>query len=396
MPSLAKELRGTANKRIASLPPAQIRAFDEEISGVPGIVKLTLGEPDFDVPEHVKQAAVKSIQQNDSHYSASRGTLALRQAISRYLKTSRQVDYDPATEIIVTVGATEAITATTFALLNPGDKVIVPTPIYSQYFSSIALTGAQAIIVNTAPDGFLLTADRLRKELAQAGTGVKAVVLNYPNNPTGRSYSAIEMAELAQVLADHHLIAIVDEIYSELVYDHQFVSLASQLPDQTVLINGLSKSHAMTGYRLGYLAAPAELVEQISKMHSFMVTAANDTAQAAALEALTNGQEDPAIYRQQYQHRRDHLAGAMRALGFEIAIPDGAFYLFAKIPAQYGDDDVQFARDLAHQARVGVIPGSAFGPGGEGHIRLSYAAADSQIDAVIDRLQTFMTKLNKE
>ena len=239
MPSLAKELRGTANKRIASLPPAQIRAFDEEISGVPGIVKLTLGEPDFDVPEHVKQAAVKSIQQNDSHYSASRGTLALRQAISRYLKTSRQVDYDPATEVIVTVGATEAITATTFALLNPGDKVIVPTPIYSQYFSSIALTGAQAIIVNTAPDGFLLTADRLRKELAQAGTGVKAVVLNYPNNPTGRSYSAIEMAELAQVLADHHLIAIVDEIYSELVYDHQFVSLASQLPDQTVLINGL-------------------------------------------------------------------------------------------------------------------------------------------------------------
>lgn len=395
MPTLPTALQGVVNKRLAGLPPAQIRAFDDEISGVPGIVKLTLGEPDFNVPEHVKHAAVESIQQDDSHYSASRGTMELRRAISDYLKASRQVNYDPATEIIVTVGATEAITATTFALLNPGDKVIVPTPIYSQYFSSIALTGAQAVIVNTAPDGFLLTADRLRKALAQAGAGVKAVVLNYPNNPTGRSYSAAEIAELAAVLADHQLIAIADEIYSELVYDRQFSSLASQLLGQTVLINGLSKSHAMTGYRLGYLAAPAALVEQISKMHSFMVTAANDTAQAAALEALTNGRDDPAIYRQQYQQRRDRLAAAMRALGFEIAIPDGAFYLFAKIPAQYGDDDFRFARDLAQQARVGVIPGSAFGPGGEGHIRLSYAASDRQIATVIERLQTFMAKINK-
>ena len=395
MPTLPTALQGVVNKRIAGLPPAQIRAFDDEISGVPGIVKLTLGEPDFNVPEHVKRAAVESIQQDDSHYSASRGTMELRRAISDYLKSSRQVNYDPATEIIVTVGATEAITATTFALLNPGDKVIVPTPIYSQYFSSIALTGAQAVIVNTAPDGFLLTADRLRKTLAQAGAGVKAVVLNYPNNPTGRSYSATEIAELAAVLADHQLITIADEIYSELVYDRQFSSLASQLPAQTVLINGLSKSHAMTGYRLGYLAAPAALVEQISKMHSFMVTAANDTAQAAALEALTNGRDDPAIYRQQYQQRRDRLAAAMRALGFEIAIPDGAFYLFAKIPAQYGDDDFRFARDLAQQARVGVIPGSAFGPGGEGHIRLSYAASDRQIATVIERLRAFMAKLNQ-
>lgn len=394
MPSLPNAMRQIVNQRIASLPPAQIRAFDDEISGVPGIIKLTLGEPDFDVPEHIKQRAVESIQDNDSHYSASRGTMALRRAISQYLMATRQVDYDPATEIIVTVGATEAITATTFALLNPGDRVIVPTPIYSQYFSSIALPGAQAVTVNTAPDGFLLTAERLRQVLATAGDNVKAVVLNYPNNPTGRSYSAAEIAELAQVLADHHLIAIVDEIYSELVYDHQFSSLASQLPNQTVLINGLSKSHAMTGYRLGYLAAPADLVEQISKMHSFMVTAPNDTAQAAAVEALTNGQNDPVVYRQQYQQRRDRLAAAMQESGFDIAIPDGAFYLFAKIPAQYGDDDFRFARDLAHQAKVGVIPGSAFGPGGEGHVRLSYAAADDQIDAAIVRLQDFMKKFS--
>lgn len=389
MPSLPTEMHKIVNARVNELPPAQIRAFDDEISSIPGIVKLTLGEPDFNVPEHVKQAALMSIKNNNSHYSASRGTIELRQAISAYLKSTRGVDYDPASEIIVTVGATEAITATTFALLNPGDKVIVPSPIFSLYFPSVSLTGAEPVAVNTAADGFLLTAERLEKELVAAGPQVKAIVLNYPNNPTGRTYSRDQLAALAEVIKAHHLIAIVDEIYSELVYDQPFASLASFLPDQTVLINGFSKSHAMTGYRLGYLAAPREVINQVSKIHSFMVTCADDTAQAAALEALQNGQADPKRFRQHYQKRRDRLAKALRELGFEMAIPDGAFYLFAKIPAEYGNDDLQFARDLAHQAKVGVIPGSAFGPGGEGHIRLSYAAADESIDLAIKRLTDF-------
>lgn len=393
MPSLPVEMRGIVNERVNGLPPAQIRAFDDEISNVPGIVKLTLGEPDFNVPAHVKAAAVKSIEDDDSHYSPSRGTMALRKAIGDYLARSRSVSYDPASEIIVTVGATEAITATTFALLNPGDKVIVPSPIFSLYFPSVSLTGAKPVAVNTASDGYLLTADRLEHELANQGDQVKAIVLNYPNNPTGRTYSRNDLLALARVIKAHHLIAIVDEIYSELVYDKPFVSLASLLPEQTVLINGMSKSHAMTGYRLGYLAAPAEVVSQISKMHSFMVTCPNDTAQAAALEALTNGQDDPRQFRDHYRKRRDRLAQAMRAAGFEFAIPDGAFYLFARIPAEYGDDDMKFARDLAHQAKVGVIPGSAFGPGGEGHIRLSYAAADEKINLAIERLTAFMKKI---
>ena len=390
MPTLPNSMRSIVNDRVNSLPPAQIRAFDDEISAIPGLVKLTLGEPDFNVPDHVKRAAEKSIEDNDSHYSASRGTIELRQAISAYLQRTRGVSYDPEKEIIVTVGGTEAITATTFALLNPGDNVIVPTPIFSLYFPSVSLTGAEPVTVNTAAQGFLLTADRLEEELAKYGDQVKAVVLNYPNNPTGRTYSRAELTALAKVIKDHQLLAIVDEIYSELVYDQPFTSLASLVPDQTVLINGFSKSHAMTGYRLGYLAAPAEVVDQVSKMHSFMVTCANDAAQAAALEALTNGQDDPVEFRQHYQQRRDRLASAMRKMGFEIAVPDGAFYLFAKIPAKYGDDDFKFARELARKAKVGVIPGSAFGPGGEGHIRLSYAAADQNIDLAIDRLADFM------
>lgn len=393
MPKLRTELTTTVNNRLAAVPPAQIRAFDEEISAIPGLVKLTLGEPDFAVPEHVKKAAIESIENDDSHYSASKGKPELRTAISDYLEKSRHVHYDPATEIVVTIGATEAVTATTFAMLNPGDKVIIPTPAFSLYFPSVSLTGAEPIKVNTADDGFLLSAKRLEEVLTKEGSAVKAVLLNYPNNPTGRSYTEEELRDLARVIKDHHLYAIVDEIYSSLMYDHPFYSLATILPEQTILISGLSKSHAMTGYRLGYVAAPAEFISAMSKMHSFMVTAPNDTAQAAAIEALENGDEDPKEFKQVYRKRRDKLADAMRKMGFEIALPDGAFYIFAKIPAKFGNDDLAFARQLAHEAKVGVIPGNAFGPGGEGHIRLSYAAADSVIDTAIERLQNFMNNL---
>ncbi|MBB1063314.1 aminotransferase class I/II-fold pyridoxal phosphate-dependent enzyme [Limosilactobacillus fastidiosus] len=394
MPKLDQQLVSVVNQRVDALPPAQIRAFDDEISAIPGIVKLTLGEPDFNVPDHVKQAAIRSIQDNESHYSPSRGTLPLRKAISEYINNTRSVDYDPETEVIVTVGATEAITATTFALLNPGDEVIIPTPIFSLYFPSVSLTGATPVKVDTSNDGFLLTADRLEKILKRGGDKVKAIILNYPNNPTGRSYSHDELIALATVIKKHHLLAVVDEIYSELIYDQPFTSLATLLPEQTVLISGLSKSHAMTGWRLGYVAAPQDVIDQISKMHSFMVTAPNDTAQAAALEALTNGLEDPDKFKQQYQKRRDQLASAMKKMGFEIAVPDGAFYIFAKIPEAFGKDDFKFARELANQAKVGVIPGRAFGPGGEGHIRLSYAASDEDIKTVIDRLNSFMEQFN--
>lgn len=395
MPELPSAFKNVVNQRVNQLPPAQIRAFDDEISAIPGIVKLTLGEPDFNVPDHVKQAAIQSIQEDDSHYSASRGTLPLRKAIVNYLKRTRQVQYDPANEVIVTVGATEAITATTFALFNPGDKVIVPTPTFSLYFPSVSLTGAKPIKVDTSADGFLLTADRLEQVLTKEGDQVKAVILNYPNNPTGRSYSQEEINALAAVCKQHHLLAIVDEIYSELMYDQSFYSLATALPEQTILISGLSKSHAMTGWRLGYVAAPDAIINQVSKMHSFMVTAPNDTAQAAALEALTNGNQDPVQFRQHYQRRRDQLSAAMRQLDFTIAVPDGAFYIFAKIPEQFGDDDFRFARELAHQAKVGVIPGHAFGPGGEGHVRLSYAASDQAIKLAIQRLNNYMTQLNE-
>lgn len=390
MPQLAAGLESIKNQRLATVPPAQIRAFDDEISQIPGIVKLTLGEPDLAVPDHVKQAAIKSIENDDSHYSPSKGKMRLRQAISNYLEQSRQVHYDPATEIVVTVGATEAVTATTFALLNPGDKVIVPTPAFSLYFPSVSLTGAEPVKVNTAAEGYLLTAEYLKTILKEEGPTVKAVLLNYPNNPTGRSYSKEELVAIADVLKQYHVYAIVDEIYSSLMYDQPFHSLATYLPEQTILISGLSKSHAMTGYRLGYVAGPADFISTMTKMHSFMVTAPNDTAQAAAIEALENGLADPQEFKEIYRRRRDRLAAALRRLGFEMAVPDGAFYLFVKVPKRFGSDAMAFAKQLAHEAKVGVIPGTAFGPGGEGNFRMSYAASDEAIETVIERLTTFM------
>ena len=393
MPSVISELSGMINQKLTEVPPSVIRAFDNEISSVPGIIKLTLGEPDFAVPDHVKMAAVKSIAEDDSHYSQSAGKIELREAIAAYLKRTRNVDYDPASEIVVAVGATEALAACTFALLNPGDKVLVPTPVFPLYFPLISLTGAEVVMINTAPEGFVLTPERLKKVLEEEGSSVKAILLNYPSNPTGRSYSAKLLDELAEILKEHHLLVLADEIYSELTYDAEHSSLATRLPGQTLLISGLSKSHAMTGYRLGYVAGPSQLIGAVTKMHAFMVTCINDSAQAAAVEALNHGDNDPVVFREAYRHRRDYMVGRMRKMGFEMAVPEGAFYVFAQIPKEFGTDDFAFALRLAKEGRLGIIPGSVFGSGGEGYVRISYAASDEKIEEAMNRLEEFVSHI---
>ncbi|WP_034527957.1 aminotransferase class I/II-fold pyridoxal phosphate-dependent enzyme [Secundilactobacillus oryzae] len=390
MPNLASELRPVVNQRLTEVEASGIRAFDQKISKIPGIVKLTIGEPDLNTPEHIKAAAVTSIVQNDSHYSAQRGTLALRNAISGYLERSQELTYDPETEIVVTVGATEALTATTFALLNPGDKVIVPTPTFALYFPIISLTGAIPVMVDTSADQFVLTPERLTEVLEREGDAVKAVLLNYPSNPTGVEYDVETVKGLAQVIREHHLYAISDEIYAELTYDFDHYSIAKEIPERTILVNGLSKSHAMTGYRIGYVAAPAEVVANITKMHAFMVTAPSNPAQAAAAEALANGDADPVEAKESYRRRRDFIRDALMAMGIETVAPQGAFYIFARIPAAYGQDDVKFAEELAAKALVGGTPGSAFGAGGEGYIRFSYAASDESLKLAMTRMSEFV------
>ncbi|MCC4369385.1 amino acid aminotransferase [Limosilactobacillus reuteri] len=393
MPELSADLYGTVSHKLDALQPSGIREFNKEVSKIPGIIKLTLGEPDMATPEHVKQAAIRSIEEDDSHYAPQMGKPELLEAISDYIQNTRDVHYDPQTEIIATVGATEALDATLFAILNTGDKVVVPTPIFSLYFPLIKMTGATVVQVDTSADNFVLTPEKLEEVLEEEGKGVKAVILNYPSNPTGREYPQEVLAGLAEVIKKHHLYAIADEIYSELVYGVEHYSIATMIPERTIFISGLSKSHAMTGYRLGYVAAPAKIMANISKMHAFLVTTVTNNVQVAAAEALTNGLDDPLEFRKIYQHRRDLLVAGLKKLGFEMLTPEGAFYLFAKIPAQFGTDDVAFAKQLAKEAKVGVTPGSAFGKGGDGYVRLSYASSDENLTEAIKRISEFLDHL---
>lgn len=393
MPELSADLYGTVSHKLDALQPSGIREFNKEVSKIPGIIKLTLGEPDMATPEHVKQAAIRSIEEDDSHYAPQMGKPELLEAISDYIQNTRDVHYDPQTEIIATVGATEALDATLFAILNTGDKVVVPTPIFSLYFPLIEMTGATVVQVDTSADNFVLTPEKLEEVLEEEGKGVKAVILNYPSNPTGREYPQEVLAGLAEVIKKHHLYAIADEIYSELVYGVEHYSIATMIPERTIFISGLSKSHAMTGYRLGYVAAPAKIMANISKMHAFLVTTVTNNVQVAAAEALTNGLNDPLEFRKIYQHRRNLLVAGLKKLGFEMLTPEGAFYLFAKIPAQFGTDDVAFAKQLAKEAKVGVTPGSAFGKGGDGYVRLSYASSDENLTEAIKRIGEFLDHL---
>ena len=390
MPQLAADLTQITNTLLEKIPSSGIRAFAQRIDDIPDLIKLTLGEPDLNTPEHVKQAAVQSILANDSHYSDQRGTLQLRQAISNYLQRKQNLTYDPKSEIIVTIGATEALTAIALSLFQPGDQIIVPTPSYALYFPLIQYTQAELVAINTASTDFVLTPQALKNTL-QEHPQAKAILLNYPTNPTGREYSEEVLKQLVPIIRQSHLYVISDEIYSELTYDCPHVSIARYLPERTLLVNGVSKSHAMTGYRIGYLAGPETLINLIAKMHAFMITAPSNPAQAAAAEALENGDQDPVDSRHIYQKRRDYIVQALNEMGLQTMPGEGAFYVFAKIPAQYKNDDEAFALDLAHKAKVGGTPGKSFGPGGQGYIRFSYAASDADLRKAMSRIQKFLS-----
>lgn len=373
---------------------SMIREFAEKFAKIPGLVKLTLGEPNFNVPEHVKDAAIESIKENESHYSDQKGFLSLREAISGYLDKQFDLKYDPETEIIVTIGATEAIFDSLAAIINPGDKVIIPTPTFALYIPIVKILGGVPVQVDTTDDGFCMTGKHLEEVIQAEGPDkVKAMMLNFPGNPTGFVYSKEQLQEIVDVVKDKNMFVISDEIYAELTYGHKHLSLAKLMPGKTILINGLSKSHAMTGYRIGYIAGPKDFVEEANKMHAFTVTAPSNPAQFAAEEALKNGIDDPISMRKIYQERRDYLVGELNDMGYETVLPEGAFYTFSKIPAKYNLDSIEFANKLAEEGLVGVTPGVAFGKGGEGHFRISYAASMEDIQEAMKRLRKFTDNL---
>ena len=379
------------NKQLDKIQVSLIRQFDQAISEIPGVLRLTLGEPDFTTPDHVKEAAKRAIDQNQSYYTGMSGLMTLRQAASDFVREKYQLDYNPENEILVTIGATEALSATLTAILEEGDKVLLPAPAYPGYEPIVNLVGAEIVEIDTTENGFVLTPEMLEKAILEQGDKLKAVILNYPANPTGITYSREQLEALAAVLRKYEIFVVCDEVYSELTYTGEnHVSLGTMLRDQAIIINGLSKSHAMTGWRLGFIFAPANFTAQLIKSHQYLVTAANTMAQHAAVEALTAGKNDAEPMKKEYIQRRDYIIEKMTKLGFEIIKPDGAFYIFAKIPAGYNQDSFAFLKDFAQKKAVAFIPGAAFGQYGEGYVRLSYAASMGTIREAMKRLEEYM------
>ncbi|HIZ53536.1 MAG TPA: pyridoxal phosphate-dependent aminotransferase [Candidatus Enterococcus avicola] len=386
------KLQQRFNPQVNQIAVSLIRQFDERVSSIPNILRLTLGEPDFNTAEAVKTSGILAIEQNFSHYTGMAGLPEVREAACAFVQKKYQLSYDWQTEAIVTVGGTEAISAALLSILEPGDKVLLPAPVYPGYAPVITLANAQMIDMDTSQDGFVLTPEVLEASLKEHGDAVKAVILNYPSNPTGVTYTREEVKALANVLAKYNVFVLSDEIYSELIYDGAHTSIAEFIPEQTILINGLSKSHAMTGWRIGFIFAPKELTKEIIKVHQYLVTAASTISQKAAYTALTTSIDEGQKVKKEYKVRRDFVYSKMIAMGFEVAKPSGAFYIFAKIPTNFNQNSMEFCVDVAEKVQLAVIPGVAFGQAGEGYIRISYAASMEQLEEAMKRLKNYMSQ----
>ena len=386
------------NPRVAAVPPSGIRRFFDLAATMRDTISLGVGEPDFITPYHIRNAAINSIVDGETQYTPNRGLLPLREEISRYLRERYQTAYDPQKEILVTVGASESIDVALRALIAEGDEVLVPEPSYVSYSPSVIFAGGAPVGVETRADtDFRLSARRVREALTPR---TKALILPYPNNPTGAVMGREELEALAEVVRERELLVISDEIYSELTYGAEHISFAS-LPGMwpyTLTINGFSKSFAMTGWRVGYICGPAELISVMNKIHQYGILCAPRQGQAAALEALRagreNGYEDVRHMRESYDRRRRLMVDGLRKMGLDCFEPRGAFYVFPSI-ASTGLDSETFCGRLLQEKRVACVPGTAFGPCGEGHIRCSYATAVDKLNIALERMADFVQSLHQ-
>lgn len=374
------------NPKVKQLEISGIRRFFNMVSGKENVISLSIGQPDFPTPEHVKEAGIKAIQNDFTGYTHNAGIYELRQAACSFMEKKYELHYQPENEVIVTIGASEAIDIAFRTILEPGVEVILPDPVYPGYEPLITMCGAIPVHVDTTKNHFRLNADLLNKYITPK---TRCIVLPYPSNPTGVSLTAQELEEIAELVRERDLFILADEIYSELVYDQTHTSIARYLKEKTILINGLSKSHSMTGWRIGFLFAPEYLTKHILKVHQYNVSCANSIAQMAALEALTNGIDDALLMKQEYAKRREYVYQSLQQLGLSVVKPEGAFYCFVSIPAGLGLNSFDFAIDLVEKAGVAVVPGSAFSTYGEGYFRLSYACSMDELEEAFRRMKTY-------
>lgn len=375
---------------IRSLRPSGIRRFFDIASEMEDVISLSIGEPDFATPWHIRQAAIASIEKGHTFYSPNRGFSALLRGISDYFARRFSVRYDPGSEVLVTVGGSEAIDGCLRALINPGDEVLIPQPSFVCYEPLTEMAGGVPVILETlAEDSFRLTPEQLRRAITPR---TKLLILPYPNNPTGAVMRKEHLEALAEVLRGTDILVLSDEIYGELTYGggrHASISSIEGMRERTVVVSGFSKSYAMTGWRLGYALGPAPLIAAMTKLHQYAIMCAPTMAQYAAIEALEHGDEDIEAMRGEYDQRRRLIVDGLNSMGLSCFEPEGAFYVFPSI-AVSGMDSETFCRRLLERERVAVVPGTAFGAGGEGFVRISYSYSLDHINEALTRIDRFL------
>lgn len=388
-------MRNPLSDTIVTIKPSGIRKFFDIVTEMKDAISLGVGEPDFATPWHIRDEGIYSLEKGRTFYTSNAGLKEMKTEICHYLKRRYGLEYHPDTEILVTVGGSEAIDIMFRAMLNPGDEVLIPQPSYVSYLPCAVLAGGKPVVINLkAENEFRLTKEELEAAITPK---TKILVLPFPNNPTGAIMERSDLEAIAEVVKKHDLFVLSDEIYSELTYLEHHVSVASLpgMKERTVVVNGLSKSHAMTGWRIGYACAPKIILEQMLKIHQYAIMCAPTTSQYAAVDALKNGDEDVAMMREEYNGRRRYLMHRFREMGLDCFEPYGAFYTFPCIK-EFGMTSEDFATKLLMEEKVAVVPGTAFGDCGEGFLRISYAYSLENLKEALGRIERFITRLRQE
>jgi aminotransferase len=375
-------------ENIRGIPRSGIREFFEIVQGQPDVISLGVGEPDFVTPWHIREAAIYALEQGKTTYTSNLGLLKLREAISDYLQRRFSLNYDPKKQVLIAVGVSEALDLALRAVINPGDEVLYHEPCYVSYSPSIVMAHGVAVAVSCkAENAFAVTAEAIEAAISPRS---KVLVLNFPTNPTGGTMTRVDLLRIAEVVLKHNLIIITDEIYSELTFEGEHVSIAALpgMSERTIFLHGFSKAYAMTGFRIGYACGPVEIIEAMMRIHQYSMLCASIISQEAALEAILHGEADTADMREQYRARRNLIVTAFNAMGLTCHLPRGSFYAFPCIKSS-GLSSKEFAVALLNEHKVACVPGSAFGPSGEGYLRCCFATALDQIQIATDRIAKF-------
>lgn len=387
-------MRNPLNSKITEIQPSGIRRFFDIVAEMQDAISLGVGEPDFDTPWHIREEGIYSLERGRTFYTSNSGLWELKEEIAAYLERQYEVRYDPGSEVMVTVGGSEAIDLAMRVMLEPGEEVLIPQPSYVSYVPCAVMAGGTPVPIELSEeDEFRLTPEKLREKITER---TKLLVLPFPNNPTGAIMEWEDLEKLVPIIEEHDLFLLTDEIYAELSYKGKSRSIIEfpGMRERTVYINGFSKAYAMTGWRLGYACAPKRILQQMLKLHQFAIMCAPTTSQYAAVEALRNGAEDVVKMREAYNERRRYLVSNLRRLGMDCFEPYGAFYVFPSVK-RFGMSSEAFATQLLREERVAIVPGTAFGSCGEGFMRISYAYSIQNLKRALERIEHFVGRLEK-